>query len=57
MPRLILLLITLLLSGCSYNFVCNGAGSVDKPVDVGTSLQGNIPLQGGAVNNPVQNSQ
>ena len=53
--------------GCAYNSMTitadNGStvtctGTVDKPVRVDSltnpTLQGNVPLQGGAVNNPSQ---
>lgn len=58
-----LILLCALLTGCAYNsttitaqgnVTCNA--SVDKPTTVnpfaGSSLQGNVPIQGGEVSNP-----
>jgi len=55
------LILMLALTGCaisSTTITNSGAGnvtctsSVDKPVDVGTTLQGNVPLNGGSVTTP-----
>lgn len=63
MKKVILAILCLLCAGCAYNQITitansgstvNCTGSVDKPVDVGTTLQGNVPLNASTVSNPSQ---
>lgn len=55
------ILALLLLSGCAYNQTTIYAGgnvyctsNTEKPVEISSALQGNVPIQGGTIDNSNQ---
>lgn len=56
---LIILIIVINLTGCQYSISCltgdSNTPTLTAPRTVDTSAQGNVPVQGGTVNNPVNN--